>query len=101
MVSLGGPITFKNARAFQDTASQLDPKRLMLETDAPYLTPHPYRGARNEPARIPLILDRLAKLLGMSPEALAFVTSETALRFFGLEDAYSVGHTASHNASIN
>ncbi len=99
VLSLGGPVTFKNARALHQTVTELDPARVMLETDAPYLTPHPQRGARNEPANIPLILDRLAELLNMSPEALAQASSELALRFFGLEDTYCARDTASHHTS--
>jgi TatD DNase family protein len=99
VLSLGGPVTFKNARALHQTVTELDPARLMLETDAPYLTPHPHRGARNEPANIPLILERLAELLTWSPAALAQASSELALRFFGLEDTYCARDTASHHTS--
>jgi TatD DNase family protein len=100
VLSLGGPVTFKNARDLHALVPALDPARLMLETDAPYLTPHPYRGTRNEPAYIPLVLERLAALFSLSPEELAATTSRLALRFFGLEDAYRARHTASHQTSI-
>ncbi len=99
VLSLGGPVTFKNARELHALVPQLDPLRLMLETDAPYLTPHPHRGTRNEPAYIPLMLEQLAALFVMSPEALAGASTRLALRFFGLEDAHRVEHKASHTTS--
>ncbi|MCB0044612.1 MAG: TatD family hydrolase [Caldilineaceae bacterium] len=96
VLSLGGPVTFKNAKALHEQVTQLDPMRLMLETDAPYLTPHPYRGKRNEPAYIPLILARLAELLEQTPDQLAHASSTLALQFFGLEETYRVRRPASH-----
>ena len=99
VLSLGGPVTFKNAHALHQLVRGLDPLRLMLETDAPYLTPHPHRGTRNEPAYIPLILEQLAELSGMRPDLLAQASSELALRFFDLEDAYRVSHAAVHQAT--
>jgi hypothetical protein len=62
----------------------------LLETAPPYLTPHPHRGRRNEPAYLPLISDRLTELYGATPSAIARASTSLALRFFGLEDAYSV-----------
>lgn len=85
VLGLGGPVTFKNARALHEVAAQVRLDRLMLETDAPYLTPHPWRGKRNEPAYIPLIAERLAELRGISVEEVAAATTATALRFYGLE----------------
>jgi TatD DNase family protein len=82
LLSLGGPVTFDNARKLHALVPQLRRDRLMLETDAPYLTPHPYRGKRNEPGYLPLIAGSLAKLMEVDVETLAAQTSETALRFF-------------------
>jgi TatD DNase family protein len=90
VLSLGGPVTFKNARRLHELVPHLDMTRLMLETDSPYLTPHPHRGRRNEPAYLPLISDRLTELYGATPSAIARASTSLALRFFGLEDAYSV-----------
>ncbi len=58
----------------------------MLETDAPYLTPHPFRGKRNEPGHIPLICERLADLMHLSPQEMATASTSLALTFFGLEN---------------
>ena len=86
-LGLGGAITFQNARRLHALAPQLPLERLMLETDAPYLAPHPYRGRRNEPAYVPLIADRLARLLGTTADATASATTATARACFGFVSA--------------
>jgi TatD DNase family protein len=86
VLSLGGPVTFTNARALHELAAQLNLDRLMLETDAPYLTPHPHRGKRNEPAYVELVCERLAAIFGTTPEDVAARTTALAYRFFQLED---------------
>ncbi len=85
VLGVGGPITFRNAQRLQEVGAQLSLDRLMLETDAPYLTPHPHRGQRNEPAYIPLICAQIAQLRGLTPDAVAQATSAVAYRFFGLD----------------
>ncbi len=67
--------------------------RLMVETDAPYLTPHPWRGQRNEPAHIPVIVERLASLYGATPAEVATATTAVAQRFFQLEDRFGADVT--------
>lgn len=84
VLGLGGPLTFQNARQLRALAAQLRPDRLLLETDAPYLAPHPYRGQRNEPGYIPLIAHGLARLIGGSADAVALQTTQTAERCFRL-----------------
>ncbi len=84
LLSLGGPVTFENAHQLHGLVPRLRRDRLMLETDAPYLTPHPYRGKRNEPGYLPLIARALAKLMDIQVETLAAETSETALQFFSI-----------------
>ena len=81
-LGLGGPITFRNARALHELAPQLDLDRLMLETDAPWLTPHPMRGKRNEPAYVALVAERLAELLGVPIEEIADRTTAVARSIF-------------------
>lgn len=78
LLSLGGPLTFKNARKLHALVPQLRADRLMLETDAPYLAPHPFRGQRNEPGYLPLVARTLAELWGTTPEVVAEQTSATA-----------------------
>jgi len=84
VLGLGGPVTFQNARRLQALAPQLRLDRLLLETDAPYLAPHPHRGQRNEPGYIPLIARALADQLGMTLESVAAQTTVTAERCFQL-----------------
>jgi TatD DNase family protein len=83
VLSLGGPVTFKNARRLHALVPQLRLDRLMLETDAPYLTPHPHRGERNEPAHVALVCNQIASLYGIPPAMVAEQTSKVAYRFFG------------------
>jgi TatD DNase family protein len=78
MLGLGGPVTFRNARLLHALAPELRRDRMLLETDAPYLTPHPFRGQRNEPAHVPLIAEAVAGLCGLSVDALARQTTENA-----------------------
>jgi len=84
ILGMGGPVTFRNARTLHELAPQLDLERLMLETDAPYLTPHPYRGKRNEPAYVALVCAQLARLRGVEPAQIARQSSAVATTFFGL-----------------
>jgi len=79
---IDGPITFKNAGALREIVRGLPHDRLLLETDAPYLTPHPHRGKPNAPAMIPLICDGLAAALSISCAEAAAVTTANAFRAF-------------------
>jgi TatD DNase family protein len=85
VLGLGGPVTFQNARRLHALVPQLRLDRLMLETDAPYLAPHPHRGQRNEPQYIPLIAQSLAELYGVPVETMAARTTATARRCFQLD----------------
>jgi len=89
ILGIGGPITFRNARTLHQVAPELDLGRLMLETDAPYLTPHPYRGKRNEPAYVALVCEQLAQLRGVTTREIAQATTTVAQRFFDLPVAPS------------
>jgi TatD DNase family protein len=81
-IGLSGPVTFKNARALPDIVAALPPGRLLVETDAPFLSPHPFRGKRNEPARVKLIAGRVAELQGRSPDEMSrWLTENTAALF--------------------
>ncbi len=86
VLGLGGPVTFQNARRLHALIPRLRLDRLVLETDAPYLAPHPYRGQRNEPAHIPLIARAMADLVGGAQTAadhgLAAETTAMARRCF-------------------
>jgi TatD DNase family protein len=95
-LSLGGPVTFRNAHTLHALAPQLRLDRLMLETDAPYLTPHPRRGQRNEPALLSLVVEQLAQLYAVTPDVVAAATTGVAQRFFQVEDR-SGADVAEHN----
>lgn len=77
-----GPITYKNADQLRHIAAKVPLDRMLVETDGPFLTPVPYRGKRNEPSYIPLIVERLASIKQVSDEALATATTENAFRLF-------------------
>lgn len=96
VLGLGGPVTYRNARDLHALTPRLRLDRLMLETDAPYLTPHPHRGQRNEPAHVALVCAQVAHLCGLTPAAVAAQTTATALRFYGLEDRLGVDSTTRH-----
>lgn len=82
LLSFAGPVTFKNARALHTLVTQLPLDRLLLETDAPFLTPHPWRGQRNEPARVALVGEAVARLLDRPLAEVAGQTTATAREFF-------------------
>lgn len=84
LVSFSGNITFKKAQDIRDVAAQLPLDRLLIETDCPYLTPVPYRGRRNEPARVIEVARAVAELHGVDVERVAEVTSENFTRLFKL-----------------
>lgn len=84
VLSLGGPVTFTNAKQLQALVPQLRRDRLLLETDAPYLTPHPHRGKRNEPSYVALVCEKLAALYGIPAMQLATESTALAQQFFGL-----------------
>ncbi|ACA37697.1 Putative deoxyribonuclease yabD [Lysinibacillus sphaericus C3-41] len=85
MISLGGPVTFINARLPKEVATEIPLEHLMIETDAPYLAPHPYRGKRNEPAFVPLVAEEIARLKGLTIEEIAQATTDNAKIFFGID----------------
>jgi TatD DNase family protein len=81
MLGIGGVVTYKNS-GLQQVVEQTGLEHLLLETDAPWLPPVPYRGQRNEPAYIPVIARRIAELKGVSVEEVAGVTGGNAARMF-------------------
>ena len=84
-LSLGGPVTFKNARHAANVAREMDVNFLLTETDSPYMAPVPVRGKRNEPSYIPHIVKKIAELRQMEEEILAAVLIENWRRFRRLQ----------------
>mgnify|MGYP002621271243 CR=1 FL=1 len=85
VLSLSGTVSFRNARALHEAAPLIPPEQLLVETDAPFLTPHPHRGAPNEPYCLPYTVRALAALLDRPAEELARQTTATAIRVYGLQ----------------
>ncbi|HEX8706829.1 MAG TPA: TatD family hydrolase [Pyrinomonadaceae bacterium] len=85
MVSFAGNVTFKKAESLREAALDVPLERLLVETDCPFLTPVPFRGKRNEPARVVEVARFVAGLRGMETEELGQLTADNFARFFGLE----------------
>ena len=84
-ISLGGTVTFKNARVPVEVAEAVPLDRLLLETDAPYLSPVPNRGKRNDSRNIAYTAQRIAELRGMDAQELIDITTENAKRLYGIK----------------
>ncbi|HYV84486.1 MAG TPA: TatD family hydrolase [Patescibacteria group bacterium] len=84
LLSFAGPVTFKNAGALADAAAATPLDRLLIETDSPYLSPHPLRGGRNEPARVIHVAETIAALKGISSDAIGEAATRNLERLFGL-----------------
>jgi TatD DNase family protein len=83
-ISLGGPVTFKNAKKPKEVAAEVPLDMLLIETDCPYLTPHPYRGKRNEPAYVKLVAEQIAEIKGLTYEEVAQATQHNAKKVFNM-----------------
>lgn len=86
VLSFSGPLTFPRASELHEVAMRAPLERLLVETDCPYLSPHPFRGKRNEPARVRLVAERLAELRGMALEDVANAIWQNACAVFGLPE---------------
>ena len=84
-ISISGPVTFRNAARLRTVAAAAPLDRLLVETDCPYLTPHPHRGRRNEPAYVRFVAGAVARARGYAPEAVARATVANTRRAFGIE----------------
>lgn len=84
MISFAGNVTFKKAEELREAAQHVPLDRLLVETDCPFLTPVPFRGRRNEPARVVEVAQCVADLRGLTTEAFGRLTTENFARFFGL-----------------
>lgn len=84
-LGIGGVVTFKNAKVIKEVVKEVPLTSIVLETDCPYLTPHPFRGEQNEPSYIPLIAREVANLKDISLDEVAAVTTSNAAKIFNLE----------------
>lgn len=81
-LALGGVVTFKNAKKMKEVAKEISLEHLMLETDAPYLAPVPYRGKTNQPSYIPIIAKEIADIKGVEISEVAEITTKNAEKVF-------------------
>ena len=81
-IGVTGPVTYKNATSRRNTLGALPLDRLLIETDAPYQSPQPFRGKRNEPAYVTHIADKIADIQSRTPQEVAAVTGDNAVRLF-------------------
>ena len=82
---IGGVLTFKNAKKLVNVLSKIPQDKLIIETDGPYLTPHPYRGTRNEPKYTNEVASKMAELLDMTKEQIEDLTTSNANKLFNLK----------------
>lgn len=81
---IGGVVTFQNAKKLVNILPRIPQDKLLIETDGPYLTPHPHRGSRNEPSYTVLIADKMGEILGVSSENVTSLTTRNAKALFGI-----------------
>lgn len=84
LISFAGPLTYHNARNLWEVGKNAPSDHILVETDSPYLSPDPYRGKTNEPARVVLVAEKLAQLRNVSYEEIAALTTENACRIYGI-----------------
>lgn len=84
-LGVDGPVTYKNAKKGLEVVREIPLDRLLLETDSPYLTPHPYRGRRNEPGLVRLVAEKIAELREIPLAELAEQTTRNAREIYGLD----------------
>ncbi|HHV36519.1 MAG TPA: hydrolase TatD, partial [Candidatus Cloacimonetes bacterium] len=84
-ISFTGSITYKNS-TMDDVVRLVPMDRFMIETDCPYLPPHPHRGQRNSPLFLHLVAEKIAELKGITPKEVAAASYENAMRFFRIPE---------------
>ena len=83
-IGVGGVVTFKNSRVLKEVVKAISLEHIVVETDCPYLAPTPHRGKRNSSAYLPLVIEEIAKLKGITAEEVENATYENAHRLYGL-----------------
>ena len=85
-LGIGGVVTFKNSKTLKKVATEIPLEHIVIETDCPYLAPTPYRGKRNSSAYLPMVVEEIARLRGISPEEVERVTYENAMRLYSIAE---------------
>ena len=86
-IGIGGALTFKNAKKLPDVVKMCPLKRLVMETDCPYMAPVPLRGQRNESTYLSYVCSRIAEIKNTTPEEVERITYENALKVYRLKEA--------------
>lgn len=81
-IGISGPVTYKNAQLLRDVVKILPDDKILIETDAPFLTPHPYRGKRNEPGFVRYTFEKIVELRDVDPGKFSKITADNAARLF-------------------
>ena len=85
-LGIGGVVTFKNSKTLKKVAAEIPLEHIVIETDCPYLAPTPDRGKRNSSAYLPMVVEEIARLRGISPEEVERVTYENAMRLYSIAE---------------
>ena len=85
-ISIGGVITFQNAKKLIEVVKEIPLEHLLIETDSPYLTPHPFRGKRNDPTKVKYVAEKIAEIKGVSIDEVAKKTMENGKELFRIEN---------------
>ena len=83
-LSFAGPLTFKKSHKLKEVARNMPLDKIFIETDAPYLTPEPFRGRRNDPAKVKYVAEELSNLRAISVDKIAEITMENDIKFFNI-----------------
>jgi TatD DNase family protein len=83
---IGGVVTFKNSKKLVEIVPEIALDKILIETDSPYLTPHPHRGTRNEPAYTKLVVEKLGEIKNISQEIIETTTTQNAFKLFNLKE---------------
>jgi len=83
LLSIAGPVTYPSSHA-AELANDIPLEKILIETDCPFLTPHPHRGKRNEPSYLSFIVEKIGEIKGVPPALVAERTAENAIQLFGL-----------------
>lgn len=84
LLGIGGVVTFKNSKKIKEVVKEIPIEKIVLETDAPYLTPHPFRGEENSPEYLKFVIKEIAYIKDLPYETVERITTETAKEFFNL-----------------
>jgi len=85
-ISIGGIVTFKNARVSKEVVEFLDLDKMLIETDSPYLAPHPHRGKRNEPSYVKLVAEEIAKIKEIPYSKISEKTYNNSMKLFNIKE---------------